>query len=237
MPDESQALIIASRSERTAADGGGRLLAEDVDPTPRSQLDERAMRLGPGANLDKIQPLLALEQGSGIGIEPGPRDLCRCLLEPLPVQIAERRKPRLRDLGPALDMKPGDKSATDQSPLKSWRGAFHQGTPTSLLGEATGKSAAKGFGLRSHLPPAIVAGDRSFNLTPRQGPSPRGPAEFRRALIGRQVTVALRFRDVHNEPVRPILVIVHRTRPTRHAFVHRGVTDRWAGSRLTGLDA
>src|SRR5271157_1901240 len=60
---------------------------------------------------------------------------------------------------------------------------------------------------------------------------------FNRSLTGHEVTVALRFRDVHNEPVRPILVVIQRTRPTRHAFVHRGVTDRWAGSRLTGLDA
>src|SRR5271157_6593516 len=64
---ETDARRIAGPDHRLqiGADGGRRLLAEDVDPTPRSQLDERAMRLGPGANLDKIQPLLALEQGKG----------------------------------------------------------------------------------------------------------------------------------------------------------------------------
>ncbi|MGA8351759.1 MAG: hypothetical protein WB773_28480, partial [Isosphaeraceae bacterium] len=104
MPDDSQALIIASRSERTAADG---FWQRTWNPLRAASSTSARCDSGRGANLDKIQPLLALEQGSGVGVEPGPRDLCRCLLKPLPVQIAERRKPRLRDLGPALDMKPG----------------------------------------------------------------------------------------------------------------------------------
>ena len=87
-PAGSQASIIATRSGRGRR---RRLLAEDVDPVPRRQLDELAVRLGPGADLDEVERLLALEQGSGVGVEPGPRDLFPCLLEPLPVQIAERR--------------------------------------------------------------------------------------------------------------------------------------------------
>ena len=116
MPDESQALIIASRSERTAADGFWQRTWTPLRAASSTSARCDSGRVQISTNLDKIQPLIALEQGSGVGVEPGPRDLCRCLLEPLPVQIAERRKPRLRDLGPALDMKPGDKSAADQSP-------------------------------------------------------------------------------------------------------------------------
>ena len=94
MEHEADARRIAGPDHRPqiGADGGGRLLAEDVDPTPRSQVNERRCdsgRVQISTNLDKIQPLLALEQGSGGGVEPGPGELCRCLLKPLPVQIAE----------------------------------------------------------------------------------------------------------------------------------------------------
>ena len=70
--------------------------------------------------------------------------------------------PNLPRAAETVSTSPIKNPVADQSPLKSWRGAFHQGTPPSLFGETTGKSAAKGFGLRSHLPPAIVTVDRSF---------------------------------------------------------------------------
>ncbi len=187
-------------------------------------------------NLDKIQPLLALEQGSGGSVEPGPPGPL-----PLPARAAagpDRRAPQASPARPwpSPRHETGRQNRSRSKPLEVVARRFSSRHPDLSVGRDYREVGSER--IRPPIPPA--ARDRSrglFNLTPRQGPSPRGPGELCRALIGRQVTVALRFRDVHNEPVRPILVVVHRTRPTRHAFVHRGVTDRWAGSRLTGLDA
>ena len=122
-PAASQASIIASRSGRT---GRRRLLAEDVRPVPGGQLDQLAVRLGPGADLDEVERLLVLEQRRGVGVAAGPR-------APRPparsrrsgIEVAEGDEPGLRDPRPGLQVVLRDEPAADQGPLKRRRGAPH----------------------------------------------------------------------------------------------------------------
>ena len=60
-----------------------RLLAEDVDTVPRRQLDQLAMRIGLGADLDEIQRLFRLEELGRVGVDSGSGNPRRGLLQPL----------------------------------------------------------------------------------------------------------------------------------------------------------